>query len=428
MANAIRFGIYNLLFTALIFSFAKAQQQVSYTGLNGAKNTASVKMWYANGFTAENDEIVLGNNIKEVYREIANVNYKPLSFYFQDTGISNILIPSIESLKSLETDYFTDENVEVWLQQGYIIYKVKNIVYYDENNELKRYNQNPIYLYHDSIGFSKIYGEGVAEEYYKILLNKYFRAYNLYEFIYNPYNKVESKDFLKFFNEQISKRTEINYKDADLKDYYTQKLKDGALIVLLNINSKKAEIYRNGGNEKLADKIQQKFLAESQKVYDEYSDKEKYNYSSVYFTDANNMQDILNGKRDNIFLNNNLQVDNSIELKENFVLFVRKGTVFETTLLDNYIVTKSVPGSNPKMQGVMVIYDCNNNQFVEPYMMLQKMQSATAFNNYFHKRFNKLGKQKKHDNLKYNWNFNNFYFNSTWIPFTPYKPCVDIPK
>ncbi|MEZ4915394.1 MAG: hypothetical protein R2836_00220 [Chitinophagales bacterium] len=36
---------------------------------------------------------------------------------------------------------------------------------------------------------------------------------------------------------------------------------------------------------------------------------------SVYFTDANNMQGILNGKRQT-FLNSSLQIDKSIELKK----------------------------------------------------------------------------------------------------------------
>lgn len=395
--------------------------------LNGTENTTLVKMWYANGFITENDETVHSNNIAEVYREINNVKYKPLSYYFKDNKVSNFLLPSVESLKSLETDYFTDENVEVWLQKNYIIYRLKNYVYFDENGELKRFNQNPIYICHDSIGFNKMYGDGIAEEEYKILLNKYFRAYNLYDFIYNPYNKVLSKDFLSFFDEQIIKRTEINYKDADLKDYYTQKLRKGALIVLLNVTSKNAETYRNAGNEKLANKIQQKLYEDNKKIYDEYRNKENYNYSAIYFTDANNMQDILNGKRENVFFNSSLQVDNDIKLKENFVLFVRKGTVFETTLLDNYIVTKSVSASTPKMQGVMVIYDCNNNQFIEPYIMMQKFQSAKTFNNYFQKRFEKISEKEKLADLTYNWNFSNFYFNNKFIPFAPYKPCVDIP-
>lgn len=428
MANAIRFGIYNILFLSVIFSFTKAQQQVIYTGLTGAKNSASVKMWYANGFITENDETITANNITEVYREIANVNYKPLSSYYADNEISNILLPSVESLKNLETDYFTDENVEVWLQRGYIIYRIKNIVYYDENGELKRHSQNPIYLYHDSIGFSKMYGEGIDEEGYKIILNKYFRKYNLYDFIYNPINKVLSKDFIKFFEEQISKLTEINYKDADLKDYYTQNLRGGALIVLLNLTSKNAETYRNAGNEKLANKIQQKLFDENKEIFDEYSNKENYNYSAVYFTDANNMQAILNGEKENIFLNSNLQIDKNIKLQENFVLFLRKGTVYETTLLDNYIVTKSIPASTPKMQGVMVIYDCNNNQFVEPYMMMQKIQSAKVFNSYFHRRYKKLNKTEQNTDWNFTWNFDNFYFNNKWIPYTPYKPCVDLPK
>ena len=89
--------------------------------------------------------------------------------------------------------------------------------------------------------------------------------------------------------------------------------------------------------------------------------------STLSITDAKNMSSILEGQREGIFLNTALEVDSSIYLKEEYLLFARKGQVFETQSISNDNWKRQSITSNPVVQDAFVFYDAENIQLMPPF-------------------------------------------------------------
>ncbi len=112
----------------------------------------------------------------------------------------------------------------------------------------------------------------------------------------------DSSERLPYF-----KRLKIVEKDL-------QALRGGTLIVRLRSSDKKINYLRDKGRKEEADQI----LASNNSFNTAFLNQMKlhYNFSDIQFAYGKGIQDFLNQKNDNIFLNQALEIDSNIKLKE----------------------------------------------------------------------------------------------------------------
>jgi hypothetical protein len=507
MGNAIQFGIYRI--SLIFFSFCSIyilQAQDYYEDTAGVKRNIKIEKWHLNQcfFKSEDKENPLFiDEIQGIYRSQAELTYVPYSNFVKNIEYLNFLMPSIESLRALETDYFKDENFEVWLTNQYVVYHLINPDYANEGdfynvsngNDYKEkfiddnlFNQKGesglqeihsgvVFVFHDSVGLNKIVANDIEDDYFKLQISKYTFNSRLNDSIFNTEFKLKQKNFLNFFNEEISPLTAVQYNDEDLADYYISSLRNGgALIVLLNLDKKKIDLYRNSGNTKLADELEEKLNFENKMYARSFLDPKVFDFCKVYLTDAKNRGLVLNGTSEAIFLNQNLEIDSSIIFEQDFVLFARKGQVFETQLADPFNTKKKVVSSNPVVQDAMVIYDTGNVHLLDPFPFFIRASTASygskekmkkskkvkaqleisprnttsdleladvandlqreseldkgilavaySFNYNFYKYYLKASKRKVPTSFDYQWKNTYSYTNSNWTP----APFVSVPR
>lgn len=384
MENATQFGIYKVsLFLLLNIFWLNLLAQDYYIGLDGNKHEIEITKWNFNKFYfKENDELksFTPNEIAAVYRIQSEVWYYPIASLLNSNKHQAFFIPSYESLIELSTDNFRDENFEVWVTGDYVVYEIQNYgTDFTKNEDLISIQTGDVFIYSEKAGFNKIVSSDIEEDTYKVLLSKYITRASLKDSIFNDEVKLKPNKFLSFFDENESPLTAILHNDKDKAEYYIQSLREGgALIVLLNLDLKKIELYRNSGNEKLAKKLEDNLLKTNLSFSYGFLDSSVFNFCKVYISEANNINKILNGETQNIFLNKNLEIDSSIVLKEKFFLFARKGTLYEEQLIDaNENLNKKQATSTPVVQEALVIYDLNNNQVMGPFPNYSRIQTST---------------------------------------------------
>ena len=376
MENATQFGIYKII-TLCILNILGLDliAQDYYVDLNGNKHEFEVTDWNldkVNGIENDNEITLVPNQVKCIYREIAQVNYIPIDSLLNNQNHQPFFIPSTQSIYNLSVDNFRDENYEIWQTGDYVIYEIQRLGQYftkvDDVN-LTPIEKNDVFIYSDKAGFNKIVTNEIEDDEYKVLLSKYITRASLKDSIFNDEITLKPKKFLSFFDENESALTAVMYNDKDKAEYYIQSLKNnGALIVLLNLDLKKIELYRNSGNDKLANKLEENLLKDNLSYANSFLDSDVFNFCKVYITDAKNLKLILDGVTENIFLNKDLKVDSSIVLKENFYLFAREGVFYETRYENpNFNTQKKIVTSTPVVQDAMVIYGVDNVQVIDPF-------------------------------------------------------------
>lgn len=430
MGNAIQFGTYRISFILILFLLStQLSAQDLYIDKAGVEHKVELTRWYLNqAFIKKDDQVkpLFINELNLLYRDQAQVVYVPYSNYVQQADYLNFLIPTVESLRALRTDYFRDEHLEVWISGNYLVYHITSANYvspsdfFDVSNSavyqaqyndpelfeqkgldaLPKVQNGVVFIYHDDVGFSKIVSSDMEDDYFKLQISKYTFDSNLNDSIFGQDFKLKSRKFLDFFDQEISHLTAIQYSDDDLARYYISSLhQEGALILLLNLDKRKIDLYRNAGNTKLADKLEEELLIENKSLALAFLEKGIYNFSALYVTDAKNRNSILNGIAKNIFLDANLKVDSAISLKEEFHLFARGGQVFETQMMDQNNPHKKQVTSTTVIQDALVIYDHNNIQLMDPFPFF--VRQATA-------QINAISRSKKNRNNKVFENKNGF--------------------
>lgn len=474
MENATQFGIYRIFIFLLLNIFGlNLFAQDYYVDLEGKQHEIEISSWNFDVFQyQEAGEIktLAPHQVQTVYRSQAEVIYVPISSLLKTDHHQAFFIPTIQSLKALSTDNFRDENFEVWLTGDYVVYEVQNLgatFVKDINVNIESVEAYDVFIYSDKAGFNKIVSSKIENDAYKVLLSKYISRASLKDSIFNDKIPLKPKKFLSFFHENESPLTAIIHSDKDKAAYYIKTLKEeGALILLLNLDLKKIELYRNAGNEKLANQLEEGLLKDNLSYAYSFLDTQVFNFCNVYVTDAKNRSLILNGVKENIFLDKNLQIDSNVVLKEEFYLFARQGVLFETRLENsNYNTQKKIVSSTPVVQDAMVIYDVVNTQVVEPFPnyiriatarflinkkvakgkkkendqqfndLVSKMKVtsglnnfnlnalgvATSFNANFHNYYNKRGNEKVSNSKVYQWNAK-YTYNSFLKWFEYQKP------
>ncbi len=174
---------------------------------------------------------------------------------------------------------------------------------------------------------------------------------------------------LLFFLQSYSQDTLLPNKTVGYEQLTS--LKKGALIVRLKTNDKSIAAYRNSGRADIADKIVGERKVQNEKIMDAF--RSQFDFCKVYFIYAKDADEILQGKK-GYFLNEKMERDTSIQLRENYFLFAEYGSVTSNMPEDEFHyknVNKTVATSNLTTSSAIFISDTTLTQLKEPFPFYQ---------------------------------------------------------
>lgn len=176
------------------------------------------------------------------------------------------------------------------------------------------------------------------------------------------------------FSQEKEKELVLKTDAKKAREQIIQLRNDGALVVRLFLTKKKIELYRQYGNEKLANQLKEKLDFENSLLVTAFSDS-TFSFCPVYFIETNDYGRVINGEESGYFLNKNLEVDSSIVMKEDYVLFLERGPVYDQVSVDDSYTT-SETSSTPVLFDALVIKDINMVQLVKPFPFFKKIYFA----------------------------------------------------
>lgn len=137
------------------------------------------------------------------------------------------------------------------------------------------------------------------------------------------------------------------------------KLKDGTLLVRLNMRQKEIAYYEKYGNTKGADKTRKKQLKQNTQITKGFS--EHFNFCNVYFFAMEDSRLLLEGKVDSVkFYNPSLSVVDTLKLDPNNY-FISEFGIVESDTVFYYKGTTPDPGSVNNPEGVSYYGDQKNS-------------------------------------------------------------------
>lgn len=155
--------------------------------------------------------------------------------------------------------------------------------------------------------------------------------------------------------------------DKDLGKQYINTLRNGGvLIVRLKARTKTISAYLSSGNKNVADRIYEEDTKLNKKIIEAFNN--EFRFCPVYFIYANASQQLIKDGKAN-FLNSQLQIDTSIQLKTDQFLFLDYGTSMlnESTNSYNYTYGHTVEGSTPGNSQAFTILDKQYSQLHSPF-------------------------------------------------------------
>jgi len=181
---------------------------------------------------------------------------------------------------------------------------------------------------------------------------------------------------LFFFVNTIAFSQKNNISDVKKARKQIVALKEnGALVIRLHLSKKKINLYRKAGKTKLADKLQEELDNNNYFIALAFQDS-TFTFCPVYVIDTKDYGRIINGEKSGFFLNENMEVDSSIVMEEDYFLFVERGDVYEQVGDGNF--KNSVTSSSIVITDAFVIKDENMNQLIKPFPFFRRI---TAYSN-----------------------------------------------
>ncbi|MCW5907387.1 MAG: hypothetical protein KIS94_05985 [Chitinophagales bacterium] len=184
-------------------------------------------------------------------------------------------------------------------------------------------------------------------------------------------------------------------------------LKSGALIVRLKTNDKSVEAYRRNGRNDVADRIIADRKIQNQKIVDAF--RSRFDFCKVYFIYASSTNQVLEGTT-GLFLNDAMEPDTSIVIKESYFLLAEYGTVTANMRGDEYHyknVDKTEASSNTTTSSAIFISDTSLTQLKEPFPFYQTVllenytKAVDRLNSALHRfYFNRVSNAKPTDKQK----------------------------
>ena len=174
--------------------------------------------------------------------------------------------------------------------------------------------------------------------------------------VYNPKDYKSKEEFEKFY-----KRRQI------VEQWHIQQLKKGALVVRLKTNKMAIEALVKNGNTALAEKKRLETAAVNLNTIRAYLT--SYKFSKVYFIYSNSSDSLLNGIKENIFLDSSLQVNPSIKLTEDFYLIAERDHAYNSSI--GFIPEDSAKfvkeNGNPVKEMAIVVKNKFGHQLKRPF-------------------------------------------------------------
>lgn len=102
---------------------------------------------------------------------------------------------------------------------------------------------------------------------------------------------------------------------------------NGALIVILKSKTRAIEAYENAGNKAVAKEMLDKLQIQNKKIVRAF--RQYWTFCPLYFVYSKNLVDIHSGRRDSIFVDTTMQINNNISLEKPFYIFFDYGTFYE---------------------------------------------------------------------------------------------------
>ncbi len=174
--------------------------------------------------------------------------------------------------------------------------------------------------------------------------------------VYNPPDYKDNTQFEHFYKRRNA-----------VSKWQINQLKNGALVVRLHNNKKLIDGLRKMGKADLATQKEYEMMAINKNIVLAFQ--KYYTFSKVYFFYSHHSDTLLNGTRSGIFLDSNLVVDPSIEMKEKFYLLAEKDDVYNSSIgyvrEDTARFLKEI--GNPSKEAAIVIKNKYGHQLKDPF-------------------------------------------------------------
>jgi hypothetical protein len=159
-------------------------------------------------------------------------------------------------------------------------------------------------------------------------------------------NKIWLLVFIFSVSFSFAQEDEERFGDKDYKDqnqfekFYRRRkiisawqinqLKEGALVVKLKANALVINALKKQGNLRLAERMQLEAAGINTNIMRAF--KRNYTFSKIYFVYGSAVDSLLNGKREGIFLDTNLNVDAKIAMNEKFYLIAEIDRLYNSSI------------------------------------------------------------------------------------------------
>ncbi len=202
--------------------------------------------------------------------------------------------------------------------------------------------------------------------------------------------------FTNFLNAQTSSENKLRYSKTRylVANWQIHQLKDsGALIVRLKSNQKLLQILKEKNQQQTIKQIQNETNTHNKIILQSF--KKQYNFSPVYFIYDYATTELLKNKKSKIFLNDNLEMDTTITLKENFYLIADIfAPVIESKLplLPDTVASKTSESGPANKTAAILLKNKYNLQLKHPFPYMVNGYNILKFEKYVLKLNQKLFK------------------------------------
>ncbi|GIV27152.1 MAG: hypothetical protein KatS3mg027_0966 [Bacteroidia bacterium] len=192
--------------------------------------------------------------------------------------------------------------------------------------------------------------------------------------------------FASYLNAQNSSEIKLRYPKLRylVSNWQIHQLKDsGALIVRLRSNQKLLQILKEKNQLQTIKQIQNETNTHNKIIMQSF--KKHYNFSPVYFMYDFSTNELIKNPKAKVFLNDNLEIDTTIYLKESFYLYADIfSPVIESTLPllpDSLAINASESGPANKTAAIL-IKNKYNLQLKHPFPYLINGYNILKFEKY----------------------------------------------
>lgn len=199
-----------------------------------------------------------------------------------------------------------------------------------------------------------------------------------------------------FLNAQTTSEEKLRYSKLRhfVANWQIHQLKDsGALIVRLKSNQKLLQILKEKNQQQTIKQIQNETNTHNKIILQSF--KKQYNFSPVYFIYDYATTELLKNKKSKIFLNENLEIDTTITLKENFYLIADIfAPVIESKLplLPDTVASKTSESGPANKTAAILLKNKYNLQLKHPFPYMVNGYNILKFEKYVLKLNQKLHK------------------------------------